>query len=249
MDIDALYRPTESLFDTNRTYVPDVYHQEEMAAETDEAMPETDNLHERSIRLQHRPIVGVLFSISGGLDGELFPVYIGRNIIGSDTSCDICLREKSVSARHGSVLVRKQTDDDGTEHLQVTLSEIDSGTGLSANGKKVGFETLSCADNDVISVGRSYSLILRLFSDAFSKLSVSAEFRKMTEARGTENDGVQTSPATKVPLSSPESKPEGEDEPHDGDKAEVETAADFYKPSKPLNNDHYNNKTVLLELG
>ena len=192
MDLDALYRPTASLYDTNRTYVPDVYHQAETAEDADKATPEGGEPCERSVKLQHRPIVGVLFSISGGLEGELFPVYIGRNIIGSDTSCDICLREESVSAQHGSILVRKQTNDDGTEHLQVTLSEIDSGTGLSANGKKVGFETLSCADNDVISVGRSYSLILRLFN-AIDKLSVCSEFRRMTEAVDSQDNPIQTS--------------------------------------------------------
>ena len=249
MDLDALYRPTASLFDTNRTYVPDVYHQEETPPEADGTNPEPDDMRERIVRLQNRPIVGVLFSISGGLDGELFPVYIGRNIIGSDATCDICLREESVSAQHGSILVRKQTDDDGTEHLQVTLSEIDSGTGLSVNGKKAGFETLGCADNDVIGVGRCYSLILRLFSGAFSKLSVSADFRRMSEAVDAEGDSAWTSPATKVPPSAPEAKPKDEDAPHDGGKAEVETAVDLYKPTKPLNSDHYNNKTILLELG
>lgn len=208
-------------------------------------MPETEDDCERIVKLQHRPIVGVLFSISGGLDGELFPVYIGRNMIGSEKSCDICLREESVSAQHGSILVRKQTDNDGTEHLQVTLSEIHSGTGLSVNGKKVGYETQSCANGDVIGVGRSYNLILCLFN-ALNKLSVSSEFRRMEDIVDAKSDNDQSSPATKISLSTQTAGSESKDVAQDCDKEQLDTAADFYKPTKPLNNDHYNNKTILL---
>lgn len=226
MDLDALYRPTASLFDTNRTYVPEIYHQEENPEDDrDEALTEADVHAERIVRLQHRPLVGVLFSISGGTDGELFPIYIGRNMIGSDTSCDIRLLEETVSAEHATLLVRRQKSDKGEDSLQITLSEANSGTGLSVNGRKVDFEAQSCTDGDIIGVGLHYTLIISLFN-AVDKLAVSSGFKRKTDAT--------VNPEDKKPAQ---------------DKSEVTEAMppDIYKPSKPLETDHYNDKTIILQ--
>ena len=226
MDLDALYRPTASLFDTNRTYVPELYHQEEKPVDdADEVIPQADDQAERIVRLQHRPLVGVLFSISAGTDGELFPIYIGRNMIGSNASCDICLLEETVSAEHGTLLVRRQRNGKGEDNLQITLSEANSGTGLSVNGKKVGFDAQSCTDGDVIGVGLHYTLIISLFN-AVDKLTVSSGFKRRADTSDSPDEEKPT---------------------HDGSHESEEAPPDVYKPSKPVEADHYNDKTIILQ--
>ena len=123
MDRDSFYRPSGNIKDTSRTYVPDMYRQlaAEMLAEGQEA---AQGMPGQSITLQRRPLIGVLYSISAGIEGELFPLYAGRNTIGSDPSCDICLRESSVSEQHGILLARKQTNENGEDYIRYFYSRL-----------------------------------------------------------------------------------------------------------------------------
>ena len=90
MDNDSFYKPSGKVKDTNRTYVPDLYRQVVAEMQEEESEARTDSSESAHVvRLQNRPLIGVLYSISAGIEGELFPVYVGRNTIGSDPSCDI----------------------------------------------------------------------------------------------------------------------------------------------------------------
>lgn len=248
MDNDSFYKPSGTVKDTNRTYVPDLYRQvvAEIQAEDGSSMAsETNPTH--VVRLQNRPIIGVLYSISAGIEGELFPVYVGRNIIGSDLSCDICLRESSVSAQHGILLARKQSNEDGNEYINVILSDSNSSYGTRVNGESVNFEKITCSDGDVISFGQNYVLVLSLFN-ALNKLTVAYDFDRMPEHQKVEEaeKPENLSPSIDNIIGGVIMNPLDDHSTnitHDGQDEEV---VDFYKPTKQQGQDHYNNKTIIL---
>ena len=194
MDNDSFYKPSGNVKDTNRTYVPDLYRQvaAEMQVEDGETQATIPNLA-HVVKLQNRPIIGVLYSISAGIEGELFPLYVGRNIIGSDLSCDICLRETSVSAQHGIMLARKQTNEKGDEYINVILSDNNSSYGTSVNGERLNYERIACTDGDVITIGQNYVLVLSLFN-ALDKLSVAYGFDRIPEPKKVAEKSTELPP-------------------------------------------------------
>ena len=98
--------------ESQRTYVPGVRQQPASVLPNNSVVSNSPILHNqrennRQIVMQERVVVGVMFSISRGLLGEMFPVYLGKNIIGQTPICDIPLKEKTVSPEHAiSILVR-----------------------------------------------------------------------------------------------------------------------------------------------
>lgn len=247
MDNESLYKPSGKVKDTNRTYVPDLYRQ--VAAEMQEEFSDIQGscpISEKTIRLQSRPLVGVLFSISAGVDGELFPVYVGRNTIGSDPSCDICLRETSVSSLHGIILARKQTSVEGQEFINVILSDNNSNYGTKVNTETVCFDNVTCSDGDIISFGKNYVLVLSLFN-ALGKLSVSSGFDRLAEPETSEE-----------PIHRSGSIQENNSDGYDPTVSDMdhstnitkdykeEDSDEMYRPSKRQIQDHYNNKTIIL---
>jgi hypothetical protein len=76
-----------------------------------------------------RKIVGVLISYSWVPEGKIFPVLEGRNLIGRDQECEVCIPEdKSMSGRNSHVTWR-----DGS----FTMGDLVSMTGTSLNGKDI----------------------------------------------------------------------------------------------------------------
>ena len=242
MDNNNFYAPSGNVKGTSRTYVPDLYRQvaAEMRSEEEVSTPEFQN--GQVLRLQQRQLVGVLYSLSAGPDGELFPVYVGRNRIGSDTACDICLRESSVSEYHALLLTRKQTDYDGREYVNVVLSDNNSPSGTSVNGECL-YDRQQCSDGDIIGVGQHYELVLSLFT-AFDKLSVSRGFDRLPDPKpepqaATTPEAQVASPVTARQPEADVPVPEPNSDTYDDD-------ADFYRPSNKTSQDHYNNKTIIL---
>lgn len=94
----------------NRTYIPDVSRPSESSTQgviLQRGDPFGNDKTNRYVSLQNRVVVGVLFSISHGLLGEMFPLYLGRNIIGQTENCDVRLNEKTVSSEHAILFIRK----------------------------------------------------------------------------------------------------------------------------------------------
>lgn len=255
MDKNSFYQPTgQKIPGVNATYVPDLYRQvaEEMRAE-ESGMSPKDSSQNNTLVLQKRPIIGVLYSISACLEGELFPIYVGRNIIGSDLSCDICLRETSVSPLHGLLLARKQIDQNGEEYINVILSDNNSRYGTMVNGEKLSFEKVECSDGDVITIGQNYVLILSLFN-AINKLKVSYGFDRMPDDIPADMADESEEPADMVP--GEQIMPQQEEamaglEEHSthttkDPNEEAPESLDFYKPTKQKGQDHYNNETIIL---
>ena len=251
MDENSLYKPTGNrVAGINATYVPDLYRQvaEEMLAEQC-GTPAVNTSH-RTLIIQNRPMIGVLYSISAGLEGELFPVYIGRNTIGSDPSCDICLLETSVSSMHGLMLARKQINEYGEEYISVILSDNNSSCGTMVNSEKLSFDKVECADGDVITVGNNYVLILSLFN-AINKLSVAHGFDRISnlatnpEAEEEMHAAVIVEQKTIEDVTSDHSN-EGDHSTNITKDPQEDASLDFYKPTKKQGQDHYNNKTRIL---
>ena len=246
MDNDSFYKPSGNVKDTSRTYVPDLYRQvaAEMQAEDGVALSPTPT-PAHVVRLQNRPIIGVLYSISAGIEGELFPLYVGRNTIGSDLSCDICLRETSVSAQHGLMLARKQTDENGDEYINVMLSDNNSSYGTSVNGERLNFERITCSDGDIITIGQNYVLVLSLFN-ALDKLSIAYGFDRIPEPKIiVEKPVEQVSPMENI-ISGMPVPPVDNHSTNITQNLEEQASVDFYKPTKQQGQDHYNNKTIIL---
>lgn len=245
MDNDSFYRSSGTIKDTNRTYVPDMYRQVAAELQEEESGQNSFSLPTHVVRLQNRPLVGVLYSISAGIEGELFPVYVGRNTIGSDLSCDICLRETSVSAQHGILLARKQTNVQGDEYINIILSDTNSSYGTCVNGERLNFEKVTCVDGDVINIGQNYVLVLSLFN-ALDKLTVAYGFDRIPEPPKAEQ-------VVPTPISPSENNIGGmkinQVEDHSNNithDIQEEASVEFYKPTKQQEQDHYNNKTIIL---
>ena len=246
MENDSFYKPSGKVKDSNRTYVPDLYRQVAMEMQEEEFGKQpsySESAH--VIRLQNRPLIGVFYSISAGIEGELFPVYVGRNTIGSDPSCDICLRETSVSAMHGMLVARKQTNEEGREYIRVILSDNNSGYGIIVNGQSLNFEKVECSDGDVIKVGQNYVLVLSLFN-ALEKLSIADGFDRIPDPQKSKEENPSLASGSNIVVGG---KPETLTDDHSTSITQDPgdgMAGDLYRPTKRQPQDHYNNKTIIL---
>lgn len=136
------------------------------------ALPEI-RPEERAFHLQQRVLIGVLFSISRGILGEIFPLYLGRNILGSAANCDIVLSENSVSAEHAILYIRSDAYPDS---YPMTLTDYGSTHGTMLNSNDCRYETLEVKEGDVISIGKHYKLLLKLFDVKQAGLEEDANF-------------------------------------------------------------------------
>lgn len=245
-DFDSIYNRSRQLKNKDRTFVPGIYREmaEELMAEEAEVAREENKGNSQTLRLQQRRIVGVLFSVSGNTNGEIFPVYLGRNVYGSDPDCDICLREATVSGKHGILLTRKLSDpQSGKDFVKVTLSDNDSEYGTSINGERFLTEIPECHDGDLISIGRNYEFILSIF-DQENRLYPNTGFQRLPEHESGVKNMERTSavhPSAEEGVNSQFGSSQEE-----SDEVDQESPLDFYKPTKKPGNDHYNSQTIIL---
>lgn len=199
---------------------------------------ESATLRDRKvIPLQGRMIVGVLYTVSRNLIGEIYPVYVGKNTIGSDSDCDICLRESSVYNLHATLLVRKLTDDSGKIHTSVSISGSMAGVGLSINGEEVDEDRVYCHSGDIIKVGDNYMLSLQLLSPETHGVTVSPGFDALPVEETAHDHIIEVG-------SDPVSALYGQAATYRDTIAE-EDERSFYAPSKAKKEDHLSNKTVV----
>lgn len=186
-----LYRPSGAIANStvisgiNTESTPPPIPQEVTSGNT-----QTPNgLQGRHISMQERVIIGVLFSISKGLLGEIFPIYLGRNMMGSSLSCDICLKEKTVSAEH-AVLHARCDEYPGESYLSVT--DYGSSHGTTVNQQDCRYETLTVSDGDVLTVGKHYRLGVKLFDVAKSGLFEDSNFEDIDLSSNTSTNEFQS---------------------------------------------------------
>lgn len=115
----------------------------------------------RRVELQERVMTGVLFSISKDLLGEIFPLYLGRNLIGFTQECDIRLSERTVSSVHALIQVSKDFD---TNTSEITVTDYGSNHGTMVNGENGTFGSLILKENDILTIGKHYQFIVKLFN-------------------------------------------------------------------------------------
>lgn len=157
---NALYGRTPGKPDIKRTYIQGMKPRRDVSGNNPDAAsgsePDTRALN---ISLQGRPIAGVLFSVSRDNMGELFPVYVGRNTIGSEAECDIYLTEETVSPNHAVLLVRMLPNASGGRTMNMSITDYDSDFGTAVNGMKLGYDRQSLAGREVIQIGNSYQFL------------------------------------------------------------------------------------------
>lgn len=236
----SFYQRSGRVKDINRTHVPDLYRQcaEELRAEEQKNTPQSS----RTCILQSRPIVGVLFSISAGSDGELFPIYIGRNLIGRDEDCDVCLREGTVSTSHATLLARRQFDENGEEVIKIAISDSNSSCGTRVNGEDVDYEKVFCKNGDIITIGENYHLLLTLFESA-NRLKVSLSFERIPSTTPEDTSDAVISPDDSAATIA---APAALDHSESSTICVTQDEMEFYRPSRNKNQDHSNNKTIIV---
>ena len=137
----------------------------------------------RMISLQNRVVVGVLFSVSKGLLGEIFPLYLGRNLIGKSNNCDVCLHENTVSSEHAILYIRKNNGAT-VSHYDITLTDYNSQYGSTVNDEDGRYETLSVKENDILTIGRHYKFIIKIFDVDENVFREDEEFEDSNESGG-----------------------------------------------------------------
>ncbi len=114
--------------------------------------------------IPHDPIVGFLFSVSKTPFGEYWPLYIGKNTIGRNTTDSanmINLLEGSVSNEHAALVIEQYTNPNETVAV---LENKGSKNGTFINGKRVIYgRTEECKNGDILRFGSSYECMLILF--------------------------------------------------------------------------------------
>ena len=103
-----------------------------------------------------RSITGFLVSFSANEAGDFWSLREGKNFIGSASSCDIVLKDASVSKEHAIINVRKNQND---SRLMTVITDQNSTNGVMVNEKDIEFSSHECADRDVIIIG-NYELLL-----------------------------------------------------------------------------------------
>ena len=106
-----------------------------------EAMP---TLFEGRQIQEKRSLSGWLAIFEGNLQGEAFPLYQGRNIIGSSSQCHIQVPEEGVQDQHLSVRFSKE---------KCLLTDLDTESGIFLNGKRTYRSELK--DGDKIKIGKA----------------------------------------------------------------------------------------------
>lgn len=170
--------------DDNRTYIPGMQERQAPQAVSPGAHSAVgaaadgsqDADASRQITMQNRVVVGVLFSVSRGLLGEVFPLYLGRNIVGYTPNCDVRLLENTVSSEHAIIYIRKDTDGGG---YRVSITDYNSTYGTQVGGRDARYDTLDVKENDIITIGSHYRLLVKLFDTDKAHLQEEPEFAAM----------------------------------------------------------------------
>ncbi len=167
---------TRSSNDDKRTFVPGVSSQpvtNPVGVIGHNIQPATEG--KRQITLQDRVVVGVLFSISRGLLGELFPLYLGKNIIGQTPNSDVPLCERTISPAHAILHIKKSENG-----YEAKITDFNSAYGTMVNGESVRDDTLPVKENDIIAIGAHYKLIIKFFETEQNGLVEEVDFDEIS---------------------------------------------------------------------
>lgn len=170
------YARSEKGSSGNETYVPGMQQNAPGVSESKTTNRQQDTT----------PVVGFLYSISRKGIGEYWPLHLGTNTIGRSNECDIVLRERSISERHATLSIKQMKT---THKLIASIRDTGSKNGMYLNEEELDYDNHTCKNNDIITVGTSYKLLLLLIDAEQYGLSVSEDFVPVEEE---ENDFFAT---------------------------------------------------------
>lgn len=124
------------------------------------------------------PVVGFLYSISRQGIGEYWPIHLGTNRIGRSENCSICLKENTVSDIHAELYVKQMKT---TRKILASIKDVGSKNGIFVNDEELDYGTHECFNNDLITIGLNYKLLLILIDAEGLGLSVSENFMAVEE--------------------------------------------------------------------
>lgn len=93
-----------------------------------------------------RKLVGWLVSYTLDNMGVDFKLYEGRNMIGRDNDCAVCIQDQSVTAKHALILYRAG---------KYTITDQQSSNGTFVNDQDIDLEPYPLKDGDNIKVGQT----------------------------------------------------------------------------------------------
>ncbi len=190
------------------------------------------------VRLQERPLVGTLISASADGMGEIFPIYLGKNVIGRGEDCDIRLNEVTVSQNHAVILVRTVVDEYGNHQLSATLTDYDSDYGSNVDGLQAEYDKLTLQNGSTICIGRGYVLTIYLFNPWLQGFGRNPAFMPAEEFPRPESEKAQAA----VPTGQTEAPPEPEIGP--GTVSAADEYSFYGRPVAPKKRDHAQAATV-----
>ncbi len=190
------------------------------------------------LNLQSRPLAAILYSISHDALGEIFPIYVGRNTIGSDPEMDVYLPEESVSPCHAIILIRHVPDADGNIKVTMNISDYDSQNGTIVNDTQVSYDRENLYGDEIITIGKAYRfLFIPLHGDIDGRLYVDPEFKAL-ERKDLQDGGNVIITANLYETNTPKAK-----EIYPNVVGESEEAT-FYGRTKPKVADNSSNLTI-----
>ena len=121
------------------------------------------------------PVVGFLYTLSNNNQAEFLALEIGTNRIGSAADCDVRLAEKTVSDHHCEILVRLPAQG-ATASLPASATPA-SRNGTLLNDEDLNYDMHNCVNEDVITVGFNYRMVLLLVDPAKYGLGAAPDFQ------------------------------------------------------------------------
>ena len=118
-----------------------------------------------------------VFYIRQGI-GEYWPLHIGSNKIGRSGNCDICLKEGTVSDIHAELNIKQMKT---THKILASIKDIGSKNGIFVNEEELDYSAHECFNNDLITIGLNYRLLLILIDTQALGLTVSENFIPIEE--------------------------------------------------------------------
>lgn len=145
-----------------------------------------------------RKVVGFLVSYSRKETGEFWPIFMGKNRLGSDSENDVILSEASVSRNHGELVVRLLEDekDESLNRLIFILSDSNSSSGTKVNGTDLFKSNLvsEVKHGDMLKIGRRYTMLLFCVDTSILGLKVNPDFQELQEEGSSKFDYSKREP-------------------------------------------------------
>lgn len=105
-------------------------------------------------------------------------MYIGTNTIGRAEDNDVCLREGTVSSHHAVLNVKIMKT---THKVIASIKDIGSKRGIFLNDEELDYDQHVCKNDDIITIGDNYRLLLLIIDAEAHGLTVADDFNAVED--------------------------------------------------------------------